>query len=98
MSCHKNSLFHVLCYPIVPRHSLLISGRKMPQLFGPVSLLRECECAQYKMKYQTWSTMNYPHKAQKIQRDGSPILFLNIYHPRHGEKSLVLLLSCLQLV
>lgn len=34
---------------LLPSHSLLISGRKMPQLFGPVSLLRECECAQYEI-------------------------------------------------
>lgn len=48
---------------LLPSHSLLISGRKTG--LGPVSLLRECECAQYKIteKHQTWSTKNYSHKA-----------------------------------
>lgn len=92
------SMFFVIL--LLPSHSLLISGRTMPQPFGAVSLLRECECARYKIteKHHTWGTKNYPHKAHETQRDGPPILSLNVYHPRHGEQRLILLFSSLQVV
>lgn len=73
---------------LLPSHSLLISRRMMHQAFGPVSLDREHERAQYKTtkKHQEiQNTKNYLHKPSEIERDGSFTLSLNASHQNHGE-------------
>lgn len=88
---------------LLPSLSLLISRRKMHQPFGPVSLHREHECAQYKnteKHREIQDTENHLHKPSETERDGPPILSLNVCYQKHGDTSLILILlfSSLQFV
>lgn len=73
---------------LLPSLSLLISRRKMHQPFGPVSLHRERERAQYKnteKHREIQDTKNYLHKPSEIEMDGFPILSLNVCYQKHGD-------------
>lgn len=60
----------------------------MHQPFGAVSLHREHEHAHRKnieKHREIQDTKNYLHKPSELERDGSPILSLNICYQKHGE-------------
>lgn len=85
---------------LLPSHSL-ISRRKMHQPFGPVSLHRERERAQYKNteKHQeTRDTENYPHNPSEIERGSYPLFSPKCLLSKTWRTSLMLLFSSLQLV
>lgn len=73
---------------LLPSLCLLISRGKMHQPFGPVSPLSEHKRAQYKnteKHREIRDTENHLHKQSEIERDGSPILSLNVCYQNHGD-------------